>query len=260
MKTSGIRWFIAITVVVVSASAYFIVRDTRRDVLVESAPTPGFRGSERAVDATPFKSAEPTTTIGPTTIPGPAPTLPTTTAPTSAGPGTAPIAAQPGQAPASSQGLPDVGPATPATTPPKVPLPWVTDPGPSATPTCVAYYLAVRPGRETQNLFIDNPKTSIASVRRLLLRGFEQALDVLDRSATPAGPEADVEQSLRRRIAEMSSIASTVTTAEQGAAVYFPLQLPRRDGEAAGWPEILDHLERNCVEVYRSFGSTTESS
>lgn len=259
MKRSALASFIAVALLLVGLGAFFVTRDTRSKIHAQSAPAPGFKDSDREVDGSRFQLAGPTTTAGPTTIPGgsPAPAMTTTTteAPqtSTGGPGTAPTGPSPAQ-----PGAPRAGGATPPppTIPPSVRLPPVVAPGPSATPTCSAYYLVVQVGRDTQNRLIDNPRTSIASIRSTFLRNFDQAIGVLDRATTPLAPDLVVEQTLRGRIAQMRSIVSTVTTIEQGGAVYYPLQLPRGTGEAAGWPEILDHLMRNCPDVYGSTGST----
>jgi len=66
--------FIAVVAIAVGLSAFFVTRNTRQEVRVDTAASPGFDGSDRGVDGSPFEFAEPTTTVGPTTIPGGRPT------------------------------------------------------------------------------------------------------------------------------------------------------------------------------------------
>lgn len=256
MKQRRLVWFAVITVMVVGVSAYFITRNTTQDVRADSSPTPGYSGADHPADDARFQFAEPTTTVGPTTIPGGAPPLPETT--TSAIPSTTDggNSLPPSSPPAGADPTAPRPVAAPPTQPPIVRLPSIFDPGPSTTPTCSAYYLVMQAGRDTQNRFIDNPKTSIAAVRNVMLQRFDQALSVLDSAPTTPGPDLAVQQTLRSRIGEMRAIASSVKTVAQGAAVYYPLQLPRGPAETVGWPEILDHLTRNCPEVYRTSGDT----
>ena len=254
-RQATFRFFGAV-VVVVGLSAFFITRNTRQEVHAGSGSAPGFeegapdRGDPR------FELAGPTTTAGPTTIPGGRVTIPdsTTSVPPAPAGGSPSSNADPATAPGKDGG--EQTPTTATTQPPIVLLIPVSDQGATATPTCSAYYLVGRAGRDTQNRLIENPGTGIATVRTNLLRSFDQATAVLDQ-APDSGPDVAVQDALRTRISQMRSIASKVTSVEQGAGVFFPLQLPRAADEAAGWPEILDHLNRDCGEVYRTFGSTT---
>ncbi len=249
--------FVGIAVAVIGLAAFLLTRNTRHELRAEDAAAPGFDGSGAKAEDAPFQLAMPTTTAGPTTIPG-GPVSPfdeTTTTGVAPTTGIDPAATPPG--PAIQTGAPQTGPtAPPPTTPPIVRLPSIFDPGSSTTPTCSAYYLVMQAGRDTQNRFIGNPKASITAVRNLLLQRFDQALSVLDRAPTTPGPDLAVQQTLRSRIGQMRFIAAGVTTIEQGGDVFYPLQLPRAPAETVGWPEILDHLTRNCVDVYRSAGDT----
>lgn len=251
VKNRRLHAFLAVAVVAIGLVSYFLTRNTRQELRADAAAAPGYDQSGESVNNVPFQLAEPTTTAGPTTIPGGpvAPIDETTTT------GVDPAATPPD--PAIQTGAPQTGPtAPPPTTPPIVSLPSIFDPGSSTTPTCSAYYLVMQAGRDTQNRFIGNPKASITAVRNLLLQRFDQALSVLDRAPTTPGPDLTVQQTLRSRIGQMRFIAAGVTTIEQGGDVFYPLQLPRAPAETVGWPEILDHLTRNCVDVYRSAGDT----
>ena len=62
--------YAALVIVAVTVSAFLLTRNTRQEVRAASGPAPGFEGEERGVDDSPFNLAEPTTTAGPTTIPG----------------------------------------------------------------------------------------------------------------------------------------------------------------------------------------------
>lgn len=250
--------FVAITVATIGLAAFFLTRNTRQELRADTAAAPGYDGSERSVDDAPFQLAMPVTTAGPTTIPGgmPSPYDETTTTETPPA-----SVADPAATPAGPSTTKPGAPQTPPTTaPPRVRLPPLSDPGPGATPTCSAYYLIMQAGRDTQNRFIENPMTKISAIRNLLLQRFDQALSLLDSAPTTPGPDLDVQQTLRGRIAQMRSFASDTTTVQQGALVYSPLEKPRRAGEAVGWPEILDHINRNCIEVYRNAGSTRGSA
>jgi len=255
--------FISITVATIGLAVFFLTRDTRQVLRADTAAAPGYGGSERKADDAPFQLAMPTTTAGPTTIPGgmPSPYDETTTTETPPASVADPAAAPAGPS-ITQPGVPHTVPTAPppTTAPPKVRLPPLTDPGPGATPTCSAYYLIMQAGRDTQNSFIENPMTKISTVRNLLLQRFDQALGLLDNAPTTPGPDLEVQQTLRGRIAQMRSFASDTTTVEQGSLVYSPLEKPRRAGEAVGWPEILDHINRNCIEVYRTAGSTRGSA
>ncbi len=70
MTRGRLYGFVAVVFVAVTLSAFLITRNTRQEVRADGSPAPGFDGRDRAVDDSPFELAEPTTTEGPTTIPG----------------------------------------------------------------------------------------------------------------------------------------------------------------------------------------------
>lgn len=75
MNTTRLRLFIGMVVLLVAVSAILVTRNTRQEVAVQSDDAPGFSGRERSDPDEPFQFAEPSTTAGPTTIPGGARTL-----------------------------------------------------------------------------------------------------------------------------------------------------------------------------------------
>ena len=62
--------FIAVVVVFVGLSAFLVTRNTRQELRADSSAAPGFGGDDRDIDDSPFEFAGPSTTAGPTTIPG----------------------------------------------------------------------------------------------------------------------------------------------------------------------------------------------
>ena len=62
--------FIAVVVVFVGLSAFLVTRNTRQELRADSSAAPGFGGGDRDIDDSPFEFAGPSTTAGPTTIPG----------------------------------------------------------------------------------------------------------------------------------------------------------------------------------------------
>lgn len=70
MRGRRLYGFVAIFVLVVGTTAYFVTRNTRHDVRADDAAAPGFNSAGPSGDDAPFQFAEPTTTAGPTTIPG----------------------------------------------------------------------------------------------------------------------------------------------------------------------------------------------
>lgn len=88
--------FIAFVAIAVGLSVFFLTRNTRHEVRVDDGAAPGANSSGPKVDDTPFNLALPTTTAGPTTIPGGVPspyeetTTTTTTTTTTIAPTTVP--------------------------------------------------------------------------------------------------------------------------------------------------------------------------
>jgi hypothetical protein len=81
----------------------------------QQAGTPGFDDNQKKVDKSPFEMANPTTTAGPTTIPGAAPTLPLPTT-TDASGNSARVGSPPDVTAAPRQGANPFAPSGPATT------------------------------------------------------------------------------------------------------------------------------------------------
>jgi hypothetical protein len=70
MTRGRLYGFIAVVAVLVVVSAFLVTRNTRQEVRASDAPVPGYRSEERRADDAPFEFAGPSTTAGPTTIPG----------------------------------------------------------------------------------------------------------------------------------------------------------------------------------------------
>lgn len=70
MTRGRLYGFVAVVAVLVVVSAFLVTRNTRQEVRASDAPVPGFRDEDRRADDSPFEFAGPSTTAGPTTIPG----------------------------------------------------------------------------------------------------------------------------------------------------------------------------------------------
>ncbi len=204
----------------------------------DDTATPGYDGRNKPVDTSPFQMANPSTTDGPTTIPGPGPTLPlpamfqttTTDAPRVVADGSGGVI--------DSQTTTSLEP--------------ISDPGTSTAP-CEAFFVIAQAGRDVQLRFADNPNSDFQSAKDRLVAAFNQAINIL----TPRlaeGPDPAVSATLRSRILAMRDLASQARTIADGGKVYYPLQSAQGPGEQVGWGEILTHLTRYCAAVPRSFG------
>jgi hypothetical protein len=204
----------------------------------DAGATPGFTPKRAKVDNSPFEMANPTTTAGPTTIPGSGPTLPlpdmfrttTTEAPT-----VGPDGIVQGAAPPTTEQLSPI--ASPGT----------------STPTCDAFYVAAQAGRDVQIRFANDPNADFRAAADRLVQAFNEAMNGL----TPrlaAGPDPDTAVALRDRLIQMRGYAQQAQTLNDGGKVFYPLTTPQQPGERAGWPQILAHLNRYCPAVPRSFG------
>lgn len=219
-----------------------------------SDDTPGYDGNGRKVDTSPFQMANPSTTDGATTIPGPGPTLAiadqfttttTTTLPSTIDGGAGPGAAANGgggSGGGNAESAVSLGPAE------------IPDPG-NSTAQCQAYYLVADAGYDITSRFKLDPNTDLSVVRERLVGAFTQAINILNQREHE-GVDTPVLVTLRGRISEMRDRAAAADTIAKGGLVYVPLQRPRTGDEQVGWPEILAHLTANCAAVVIAFGST----
>lgn len=172
MRVSG-RHILAVGVVILAVTAVTACGRSASD----AGGTPGFSSKERSVDTkSPFEMANPTTTAGPTTIPGSGPTLPlpTTTDPVtgeSAVVGELPPSRTPTSAAAGTPGAPatTVPRSTTTTSLPSTPF----LPDPAQIQTICGVVLTLRTfGAVLTNPALDLP-TTIVRVRAILDR-FQQ--------------------------------------------------------------------------------------
>lgn len=224
-----------LVVVVVSVLSILLTACGGDDVRADG--TPGFSASETTVDRSRFELASPDTTAGPTTIPGPGPTIE-------------------GQQPRRprQEDEPDFPTTTTSTTttttttlPERVPEPTSND------RVCRSFFHVATAVRSGQKLFLreqEQPGTvQYRQIREVVVDG----LGAAERTLAPgvSGPLGrDVPSALLRRIRTMSEFVASTTSFEHGQALLYPLTTaPPEPGETVAWPEIESFIAGTCPEL-----------
>ena len=189
--------------------------------------TPGFSDRGRTLDTTPFQMAQPSTTAGPTTIPG--------------GP------FDPSDPDRATRDGDSTTTTTSTTLPDQVPAPH------SDALACLGFYEVADVVREGQKMFEANVRSpgsvSYPTVRTMFLEGLARAAAVLA-SRISDQRVTDVPTALLRRVRATYDFAGTTTSFEQGGELLYPLVgAPPEAGEPVGWPEIEAVLAAECPEL-----------
>lgn len=204
---------------------------------------PGFSNQQREVTDDPFEIARPTSTSGPTTIPGPGPTL----------------------------FLPDgaVRPATSTTAVASEVSTTTTTTVPTTTTTLPLF--VARPATSDRICAGFYPAADALKKGQLQLRSNEQLVDDpaffesfrtqwFDAVGTgrrellgaSLGPELALASALSRRLGFSTEVAATVRAFSTANSIVWALSVsPPAPGETAGWPEIEAHLIRTCPNLIR---------
>jgi hypothetical protein len=207
----------------------------------ESAP--GFSNRQREVNDDPFEIARPTTTSGPTTIPGPGPTLFLPDGVVRQVTSTTAVASQ-----VSTTSTTTV-PTTTTTLPLFVSRPATTD------RICAGFYPAADALKKGQLQLRDNVQSVDDPA---FFAGFRnqwvEAMGTGRRELLGAsvGPELALASALSRRLGFSSEVAASVRAFSTADSLVWAISVsPPTPGETAGWPEIEAHLIRTCPNLIR---------
>jgi len=206
---------------------------------------PGFSNQQREVTDDPFEVARPTTSAGPTTIPGPGPTLFLPEGVVRSVTSTTAVASQ---VPTTSTTTTTI-PTTTTTLPLVVSRPATTD------RICLGFYPVADALKKGQVQLRDN-------VQRLDDPSFFDGFRTQWTEATGTGrrellgasfgPELALATALSRRLEFSSAVAATVRTFSTADSLVWAISVsPPAPGETAGWPEIEAHLIRTCPNLIR---------
>lgn len=208
------------------------------DLQVDANGAPGYSGQEREVDRSPFELAAPSTTEGPTTIPG--------------GP-RRPSGGQPGQGESGQGESGQIDEVVATTTTTTTTLPETVPPPVSGDLVCSSFFVVAGAVREGQNMTWWNNEqpgsVDYAAVRQVLVDGLRRAEATLA-FGLPDQRVTDVPTALLRRIRSTAAFAEGTTSFEDGPALLYPLVgAPPEAGEPIGWPQIEAEIAGSCPEL-----------
>jgi|GEM_PF-1876603 len=242
-RRGGTRSVSALAIVAAASVVLFALGCGRNETTASEQATPGFTDRQSEVSDQPFELFDPTTADGPTTIPGPGPTLflpsgverPTTSI----------VGVEPFQSTTTT--------TTSTTTTTTTTLPLVITRPATNDRICLGFYGVADVIRRGQRQVTEQNWTDTVVFDRYRA-DWISAIGAGRRElqGAPPGPEGSLASALSRRLDLSATVAQTVTSFSGAQLMLGAISVsPPAPGEPVGWLEIEAHLLRVCPSVIR---------